>query len=586
MSAVWAGQSRIWGPNHPTRMALLTICLTGVQLVWGIEMAYASPYLLSLGLSKSMMSLVWIVGPLSGLITQPIVGVMADRSTSRWGRRRPVMVIGSVMTILGLLALGWTKEIVGVILKKDSTGQTVTIIVAVLAMYLLDFSVNAVQACCRALIVDSLPTEDQQLGNAWASRMIAIGNVGGYLAGTIKLKKIFGDFLGDTQFKQLVLICSFALCCCIGATCLAVSERILVERRGEDAKSGIKHVLHTIWVTIWNMPRGIGAVCLIIFFAWIGWFPFMVYGTTFVGEVLKRYDHNYDKKSSIAALITRAVDSSSDDNLGDIARIGSRALVIFSCVSLASSFFLPWLVDAPETDELHQKPLPTNSFLQRLSDTLEPYRPDLATAWIFGHVFFAVLMFATLFTRTVLVATLIVAAAGIPWSLMTWAPFSFVGEEINKLGAEEADRISPNGPPQSHDPLLGTAETRASSNSPRRSERSNSAEGQRYDGSVHSGDTAVDEERGQPEEEEGKSELAGIYLGILNVFTCLPQFVATFISYVIFSFLEPGQSPEFGGGEPESPTGINAIAVVLGIGGISALCAAHYTWAFKCEREA
>ena len=74
-------------------------------------------------------------------------------------------------------------------------------------------------------------------------------------------------------------------------------------------------------------------------------------------------------------------------------------------------------------------------------------------------------------------------------------------------------------------------------------------------------------------------------LGILNVFTCLPQFVATFISYVIFSLLEPGKSPEFGGGEPESPTGINAIAVVLGIGGISALCAAHYTWQFKLERE-
>lgn len=61
-----------------------------------------------------------IVGPLSGLITQPIVGVMADRSTSKWGRRRPVMVIGSAMTILGLLALGWTKEIVGVILSEDT----------------------------------------------------------------------------------------------------------------------------------------------------------------------------------------------------------------------------------------------------------------------------------------------------------------------------------------------------------------------------------------------------------------------------------------------------------------------------------
>lgn len=140
--------------------------LTGVQLVWGVEMAYCSPYLLSLGLSKSMMSLVWIVGPLSGLITQPIVGVLADRSTSRWGRRRPVMVIGTILTVIALLTLGWTKEIVHIVLRGGGE-QTATIVAAVLAMYLLDFAVNAVQACCRALIVDSLPTDQQQMGNAW-----------------------------------------------------------------------------------------------------------------------------------------------------------------------------------------------------------------------------------------------------------------------------------------------------------------------------------------------------------------------------------------------------------------------------------
>lgn len=71
-------------------------------------------------------------------------------------------------------------------------------------------------------------------------------------------------------------------------------------------------------------------------------------------------------------------------------------------------------------------------------------------------------------------------------------------------------------------------------------------------------------------------------LGILNVFACLPQFVGSFISFVVFSILEPGLSPEFTEGDVGPPrVGINAIAVCMGIGGISTLVAAHYTLRFK-----
>jgi hypothetical protein len=82
------------------------------RFTWGTEMTYCTPYLLQLGLTKSKLSLVWIAGPLSGLIMQPIVGIMADKSTSKWGRRRPVMVGGTVIVSICLLILGWTKEII------------------------------------------------------------------------------------------------------------------------------------------------------------------------------------------------------------------------------------------------------------------------------------------------------------------------------------------------------------------------------------------------------------------------------------------------------------------------------------------
>ena len=76
-------------------------------------------------------------------------------------------------------------------------------------------------------------------------------------------------------------------------------------------------------------------------------------------------------------------------------------------------------------------------------------------------------------------------------------------------------------------------------------------------------------------------ELSGIYFGILNIFTTLPQFVGTFISLVVFSILEPGKSPELSHDAPaEEKHGVegpNGIGICLFIGAVSTLGAAYAT---------
>lgn len=133
-----------------------------------------------------------------------------------------------------------------------------------------------------------------------------------------------------------------------------------------------------------------------------GWFPFMVYSTTFVAEVLKRYD-------------TAARESleTSDDVLGDIARVGSMALVLFSCVSLAASVLLPWVVDSPESRKHAKKHLVPTNTLEQFSQKIAPYKPNLTNTWIFGHITYAVLMFITIFIGRVSSATFCVAFSGV-----------------------------------------------------------------------------------------------------------------------------------------------------------------------------
>src|SRR6476469_1637668 len=90
---------------------LLTFCLAGVQFTWTVELAYGTPFLASLGLSSTVTALVWMAGPLSGLLIQPLVGILSDGYQSKWGRRRPFMLGGGVVVILSIALIAYCKEI-------------------------------------------------------------------------------------------------------------------------------------------------------------------------------------------------------------------------------------------------------------------------------------------------------------------------------------------------------------------------------------------------------------------------------------------------------------------------------------------
>lgn len=93
-------------------LILLTVAIGGLQVAWATELSNGSPYLLSLGITKSLMALVWIAGPLSGALVQPYVGMLSDNCRISWGKRKPYMIGGTIATVLALGALAWAREIV------------------------------------------------------------------------------------------------------------------------------------------------------------------------------------------------------------------------------------------------------------------------------------------------------------------------------------------------------------------------------------------------------------------------------------------------------------------------------------------
>ncbi|KAL8735828.1 MAG: hypothetical protein Q9181_002687 [Wetmoreana brouardii] len=544
-------------------MALLTISLLGIQFTWGVEMTYCTPYLLQLGLTKGKTSLVWIAGPLSGLVMGPVIGVLADNSKSKYGRRRPFMIGGALSVAMGLFVLGWTAEIVGFFVPESELRRLLTITLAVFSIYLVDFAINAIQSTSRSLIVDTLPIPKQQKGSAWATRMIAIGHLAGYGVSTVDLLKVFGRTLGDSQFKQCCVIAAAALLTSVGVTSWAVNERVLVSSREGDVKSGALKLVGKILKTAWHLPDRIRAICWVQFWAWIGWFPFLFYSTTWVGETYYRYT----PEASIA---------DSADPLGDIGRIGSLSLLIFSIVTFIGSIFLPFVVRSPENEaksggrNFTPRPPPA---IAPLATFVNAIKPDLLTSWMLSHLIFAGAMFLAPFVRSLHMATVLVAICGIPWALACWAPFSYLGVEVNRMTAPST--ILANG--SSYRRLPNPSDDFSSSPPSPSFLRLN-----------HLDRDAEEED----ESESSTGETAGIYLGILNLFTTLPQFVGTFISMIVFEILEPGKHPELHKGEDvegegkddvvkKATEGSNAIAVCLFIGAVSAVGAAYATGRMK-----
>ena len=123
----------------------LTLVMAGIQIAWSVELAYISPYLLSLGVAKSTLSLIWVAGPVSGVIVQPLIGMLSDRSKCRWGRRRVFIVTSTLAVVVAFIGMGRTKEIVcswtG---RRDWESVRMAVVaLAVVSLILLDLAVNA-----------------------------------------------------------------------------------------------------------------------------------------------------------------------------------------------------------------------------------------------------------------------------------------------------------------------------------------------------------------------------------------------------------------------------------------------------------
>ncbi|MEQ9100119.1 MAG: MFS transporter [Imperialibacter sp.] len=141
----------------------------GLQYSFGLQQANMSPIYSYLGAEESELPLLWLAGPMTGLIVQPIIGAISDKTITKWGRRTPYFLIGAIFCSLSLLVMPYSS----------------TVWMAASVLWILDAANNVTQEPYRAFVSDKLPTEQHSLGFLTQSAFTGLGQTLSYLTPTL-----------------------------------------------------------------------------------------------------------------------------------------------------------------------------------------------------------------------------------------------------------------------------------------------------------------------------------------------------------------------------------------------------------------
>jgi maltose/moltooligosaccharide transporter len=247
----------------------------GIQFGFALQNANVSRIFETLGANPDEIPILWIAAPTTGLLVQPIIGYLSDRTWGRLGRRRPYFLVGAILASLALIVM---------------PNSSVLWIAAGL-LWIMDASINVSMEPFRALVADMLPSEQRTTGFAVQSFFIGTGAV---VASALPymLTNWFG--VSNTAPKGAIppsVIWSFYLgaAAFLGAVVWTVAttkeyppEDIAAFERERETQSGLLHGAREILDNLVQMPKTMMQLAVVQFFSWFALFSMWIYTTAAV----------------------------------------------------------------------------------------------------------------------------------------------------------------------------------------------------------------------------------------------------------------------------------------------------------------
>ncbi|MFC5513199.1 MFS transporter [Massilia jejuensis] len=241
----------------------------GIQFSFGLQQSNMSPIYKYLGADEATLPLLWLAGPVTGLVVQPIIGAMSDRTVTRWGRRTPYFLIGAILCSLGLLAMPFSP----------------TLWMAASLLWILDAANNVTMEPYRAFVSDKLAPPQHSLGFLTQSAFTGLGQTLAYL--TPSLLVFFGmdkDATNGSHIPQVV-VAAFMIGAVMSIGSILWSLKTSPELPFEPAELerlrahpiGVRAVLADIALALREMPDTMRRLALVKLFQWYAMFCYWQY---------------------------------------------------------------------------------------------------------------------------------------------------------------------------------------------------------------------------------------------------------------------------------------------------------------------
>ncbi|KAK3039305.1 hypothetical protein RJ639_026689, partial [Escallonia herrerae] len=267
----------------------------GIQFGWALQLSLLTPYVELLGIPHTWAAFIWLCGPVSGMLVQPVVGYYSDHCTSRFGRRRPFIAAGTALVAIAVFLIGFAADIghmSGDNLSKAAKPRAITVFVV--GFWILDVANNMLQGPCRALLADLSGGHQSKTrtANALFSFFMAVGNVLGYAAGSythlykaFPFSKTHACDVYCANLKSCFFI-SIALLLILTIIALAaVHEKPFSAEQGDSGGEGVSEPFFgEILAALKDLPRPMWILLLVTCLNWVAWFPFLLFDTDWMGR--------------------------------------------------------------------------------------------------------------------------------------------------------------------------------------------------------------------------------------------------------------------------------------------------------------
>ena len=270
------------GPTKPhlslRQIVQMNVGFLGLQFSFGLQQSNMSPIYSYLGADEAALPLLSLAGPMTGLLVQPIIGAMSDRTASRYGRRKPYFLIGAILCSLSLLAMPYSSALW----------------MAASLLWILDAANNVTMEPYRAYVSDRLDEKQHALGYLTQSAFTGLAQTLSYLAPSLLVWAGMNKDLVDANNIPIITKVSFLIgavlsVCTIAYSIWRVPELPLTaaQRHEIEAKRpGVAATLREIWDAVVEMPSAMRQMAVMKLFQWYGMVCYWQYITYSIAKSL------------------------------------------------------------------------------------------------------------------------------------------------------------------------------------------------------------------------------------------------------------------------------------------------------------